>query len=186
MVKLDNVTGCQNRGVRALLTNHELNALDRIDIAVEPLAVNVQNLCLCGVTRGVVTQARRERLRLLAQSVQHLSVNHVLAGPQLLSGQRLLVLLLSDHTNLVADVVLRAAGRVVENIVVNEVVGGKLVRLNLQVSLEGAVIGNGEVLTLHKTQHIRGRNPVARGRVFCGCNVQRHGAVLGTPLLGVA
>ena len=73
-----------------------------------------------------------------------------------------------------------------ENIVVNEVVGGKLVRLNLQISLEGAVIGNGKVLPLHKTQHIRGRNPVAGGRVFCGGNVQRHGAVLGTPLLGVA
>ena len=186
MIKLDNVAGGQNRGVRALLTNHELNALDRIDIAVEPLSANVQHLCLCGVTHSVVTQARCERLRLLAQSVQHLSVNHVLAGPQLLSGERLLTLLLSNHMNLVADVVLGAAGRVVENVVVNEVVGGKLVRLNLQISLKSAVIGNGEVLTLYKTQHIRGRNPVAGGRVFCGGNVQRHGAVLGTPLIGVA
>ena len=185
VVKLDNVAGCQNRGVRALLANHELNALNGVDIAVEPLAANVQNLCLCSISHSVVTQARRERRRLLAQSVQHLSVNHVLAGPQLLSGQRLLTLLLSDHTNLVADIVLRAAGRVVEVVIINEVVGRQLVRLNLQVSLKSAVIGNGEVLTFHKAQHLRGRNLIAGGRVFCRGNVQSHGAVLGTPLLGV-
>ena len=44
VVKLDNVAGCQNRGVRALLTNHELNAPNGVNIAVKPLATNVQIL----------------------------------------------------------------------------------------------------------------------------------------------
>ena len=186
VVKLDNVAGCQNRGVRALLTNHELNALNGVDIAVEALSANVQILRFCGISHTVVTQTRCERLCPLAQSVQNLGAHHVLAGPQLLSGQRFLTLLLSNHVNLVADIVLGAAGRILGVIVINEVVGGKLVRLNLQVSLKSAVIGNGEVLTLHKAQHLRSRNLVAGGCVVRGSNVQRYGAVLGAPLLRVA
>ena len=186
VVKLDDVAGCQNRGVRALLTNHELDTLNGVDIAVEALSANVQILRFCGISHTVVTQARCERRRLLTHSIQYLGAHHVLADPQLLSGQRLLVLLLSNHVNLVADIVLGAAGRIVEVVVINEVVGGKIVRLNLQVSLKSAVIGNGEVLTLHKTQHLRSRNLVAGRCVVRGGNVQCHGAVLGTPLLGVA
>ena len=72
-----------------------------------------------------------------------------------------------------------------EVVIIDEVVGSKLVRLNLQVSLKSAVIGNGEVLALHEAQHLRSRNLVARGRIVRGGNVQRHGAVLSAPLLGV-
>ena len=72
-----------------------------------------------------------------------------------------------------------------EVVIIDEVVGSKLVRLNLQISLKSAVIGNGEVLTLHEAQHLRSRNLVAGGRVVRGSNVQRHGTVLSTPLLGV-
>ena len=72
-----------------------------------------------------------------------------------------------------------------EVVIINEVVGGKLVRLNLQISLKSAVIGNGEVLTLHKAQHLRRRNLIARRCVVCRGNVQRHGTVLSAPLLGV-
>ena len=186
VVKLDNVAGCQNRGVRALLTNHELNTLDGVDIAGEALTANIQFLRLRGITHSVVCQARIERLCPLTQSIQNLSAHHVLAGPQLLSGQRLLTLLLSNHVNLVADIILGAAGRILSIIIIDEVVGGKIVRLNLQISLKSAVIGNGEVLTLHEAQHLRSRNLVAGGRVVRGGNVQRHGTVLSAPLLGVA
>ena len=44
VVVLNKVTGCQNRGVRTLLTNHELNAPNGVNIAVKPLATNVQIL----------------------------------------------------------------------------------------------------------------------------------------------
>ena len=185
VVKLDNVAGCQNRGVRTLLTNHELNTLSRADVAVEAAAANIQILSLRGIAQSVVCQARIERLCPLTQSLQSLGAHHVLAGPQFLSGQRLLTLLLSNHVNLVVDIVLGAAGRILSIIIIDEVVGGKLVRLNLQVSLKSAVIGNGEVLTLHEAQHLRSRNLVARGRIVRGGNVQRHGAVLSAPLLGV-
>ena len=109
------------------------------------------------------------------------TAHHVLASPQIFNGQRGLTLLLSNQVNLVTHLVTRDTGEVVARLVV----ALKHVRLDRQLSIQGAILGNGEVLTLLKTERrIISGQKVTIGNTLRSGQVNRYIAVLFTPLLG--
>ena len=181
MVVFDDVTGRQNRGVRALLTNYILKTLGGAELTVETGTREVNVLIRGGVTQRLVFHLGSKRAGAERLSLHRNTANHVLTSPQILKSQLGLTLLLSNQVNLVTHLVTRDAGEVVARLIV----ALKHVRLDRQLSIQGAILGNGEVLTLLKTERrtISGQQATIGNALRSG-NINCHVAVLLTPLLG--
>ena len=147
VVVLNNVAGRQNRGVRALLTDYILNTLDGVNLTVETGTREINVLISGSVTQSLVFHLGSKRAGTEHLSLHRNTANHVLTSPQILKGQLGLTLLLSNQVNLVTHLVTRDTGEVIARLIV----ALKHVRLDRQLSVQGAVLSNGEVLTLLKT-----------------------------------
>ena len=181
MVVLNEVARRQNRGVRTLLTDYVLNTLRGSNLTVEAGTREVNILIRGGVAQSLVLHLGGKRAGAERLSMHRNTAHHVLASPQIFNGQRGLTLLLSNQVNLVTHLVTRDTGEVVARLVV----ALKHVRLDRQLSIQGAILGNGEVLTLLKTERrIISGQKVTIGNTLRSGQVNRYIAVLFTPLLG--
>ena len=181
VVVLNKITGCQNRGVRTLLTDYILNTLGGSNLTVEAGTREVNILIRGGVAQSLVLHLGSKLLRAVRLSLHRNTSHHVLTSPQILKGQLGLTLLLSNQVNLVTHLVTRDTGEVVARLIV----ALKHVRLDRQLSIQGAILCNGEVLTLFKAERriISGQNATIGNALRSG-QINRHLAVLLAPLLG--
>ena len=188
VVILKNVARRQNRGVRALLTNHILNTPGEVKLAVEAGTQEVNVLISGSITQSLVLHLGSKRAGSERLSVQRTMKQHVLASPQIIKGQRGLTLFLGKHANLIIHLVTLLVTRSTGEGGTRLIVVLQLTGLNRQLSIQGAVFSNGEVLTLLKTeQHILSGQEITIVRnTPRSSNVKHYFAVLLAPLLGVA
>ena len=181
VVVLNKITGCQNRGVRTLLTDYILNTLGGSNLTVEAGTREVNILIRGGVAQSLVLHLGSKLLRAVRLSLHRNTLHHVLTSPQVLNRQLGVTLLLSNQVNLVTHLVTRDTGEVVARLVVVQ----QRARLDGQLSIQGAVLGNGEVLTLFIAERriISGQNATIGNALRSG-QINRHLAVLLAPLLG--
>ena len=180
VVVLNKVTGCQNRGVRTLLTDYILNTLGGSNLTVEAGTREVNILIRGGVAQSLVLHLGSKLLRAVRLSLHRNTLHHVLTSPQVLNRQLGVALLLSNQVNLVTHLVTRDTGEVVARLVVVQ----QRARLDGQLSIQGAILGNGEVLTLLKTERrtISGQKATIGNALRSG-NINCYVAVLLTPFL---
>ena len=181
VVVLNKVTGCQNRGVRTLLTDYILNTLGGSNLTVEAGTREVNILIRGGVAQSLVLHLGSKLLRAVRLSLHRNTLHHVLTSPQVLNRQLGVALLLSNQVNLVTHLVTRDTGEVVARLVVVQ----QRARLDGQLSIQGAVLGNGEVLTLLKTEQniVSGQKISASRNTLRSSHINSHIAVLLTPFL---
>ena len=170
----------QDGGAGAFLTNHVHGTLTTGQLLPnETLTLNQQLLILRGVLQSIVLPLRCQDLRMVSAGVHRVVGDNVLTSPNILNARLGLALSLGQNTRLVTHLVQGDTREIIDGSV--EILQG--ISLDGQLRLKSAIIGNGEVLTLFKAEHRRGRLSVT-GAVLRSSNVEDNGAVLLTPLLG--
>ena len=170
----------QDGGAGALLTNHVHGTLTTGQLLTnETLTLNQQLLILRGILQGIILPLRCHDFRMVSAGVHRVVSDNVLASPNILNARLGLTLSLGQNTRLVTHLVQGDTREIIDGSV--EIF--QSISLDGQLCLKSAIIGNGEILTLFKTEHRRGRLSVT-GAVLRSSNVEDNGAVLLTPLLG--